>query len=189
MEPDGNRYQLSNPSRRYALVVGKDDGSTKSNPGSAATSGGMTVNRGVGASPNFAANESRTDVVDAGMQASTSKARKVMQWFRTKGKGPDQESVGLPMPDFDNEPDTSMASLNVEKQKMDWEGDVSVNNKSDGSFASPGGGYHTNVDDTLLIQDATCSAYPGCLCYRTSAPYTIFGHRHLLHTPSLVANI
>lgn len=52
-----------------------------------------------------------------------------MQWFRTKSKG--RESVGLPMPDFDNEPDTSMASLNAEKhQQVDREGDTSVNDES-----------------------------------------------------------
>lgn len=44
------------------------------------------------ATPTFG-NVSRTDIA-GGMQASTSKARKVMAWFRTKNKG-GRESVGL----------------------------------------------------------------------------------------------
>ena len=44
--------------------------------------------------PSFG-NASRTDIAagGTGMQASTSKARKVMQWFRTKSKG--RDSVGI----------------------------------------------------------------------------------------------
>ncbi|TFK69178.1 Pkinase-domain-containing protein [Pluteus cervinus] len=50
---------------------------------------------------------SRTDVGGVGMQASTSKARKVMEWFRTKSKT--RESVGIGMPDFEEVHPPSMA--------------------------------------------------------------------------------
>ena len=77
-----------------AAIVAKEK-PEESVPAPLPTTGSITGDEST--APTFS-NESRTEIgIGSGMQASSSKARKVMQWFRTKSKG--RESFGLGMSD------------------------------------------------------------------------------------------
>ena len=70
-----------------------------------------------------------------GLQASSSKARKVMQWFRTKSKG--RDSVGFPTEEEDVSKDTSIAS----KYRKGFSSSSNTVNQTQAAATAPPSGF------------------------------------------------